>query len=168
MKYSSFWKTTIGAGLLIMITICNLTDIFRGLVPSSEAHATTQRSQLSTTSLSYQCISCHDGSVGQKIMLKSADTPLKFTGHINTDHPVGMRYSEYAQREPRSYVNPTRLDNRIRLENGEVTCISCHQTNVNQVTTVTGQIPVDIDCMATGALTVTSKRTGLCMSCHVL
>lgn len=168
MVYPNFWKTTISAGLLIASTIGNFTGAFKDFGPRSEALAAVQQPQLSTTSLSNQCISCHDGSRGQAIMLKSADTPLQFTGHINSDHPVGMRYSEYAQREPGSYVNPDRLDKRILLENGDVTCVSCHETNVSQITAAARKMPGDIDCFATGALTVTSKQTGLCMSCHVL
>lgn len=167
MKYAKLRKSMSCAGLVVISTVGNLTDTLKHYVPKSEAAAAIQKPLLQTNSLSQQCINCHDGTRGQAIKLKSADTPLQYTGHVNSDHPVGMSYSEHAQREPRSYVSPARLDNRLQLENGEVTCVTCHETNVSKITSAVQQI-LEEDCLATGVLTVTTKQTGLCMSCHVL
>ncbi len=173
MKYFKIVQSVMGAGLVIVSTMSNATaggfaDALKDFVLGREAHASIQGSQLPITSISYQCMRCHDGSRGQAITLKSTDTALRFTGHTNSDHPVGMRYSEYARPELGSYVDPARLDNRVQLENGEVTCITCHETDVSRVTAASLQLPAEAACTATGNLTVGSTPTDLCLSCHVM
>ena len=113
---------------------------------------------------------CHDGSKAKSIGIKHADTVMTFTSHGSSNHPVGMSYARYARKSPASYVPPARLDSRIKLENGQVTCVSCHETKLHE-TVVAMQSEQNIaveKCSSTKSLTTGSNQTRLCMSCHAM
>jgi hypothetical protein len=93
------------------------------------------------------------------------------------DHPVGMQYASYAHSDPAVYVPPEQLDKRIILENGEVTCLSCHETKTQEqveqdylieVSHTNAAIGDQQVCSATDRLTTGTNRTTLCLSCHAL
>ncbi|MGD8589331.1 MAG: hypothetical protein PVG22_10930 [Chromatiales bacterium] len=124
---------------------------------------------------SQQCMACHDGSGGQAIALKHAESAMRYNGIHNVDHPVGMDYASYASRSPVEYVAPERLDRRIVLENGQVTCLSCHETkspeqleqeNPIEANHRVAGLDVEQRCSATDRLTTGTHRTTLCLSCH--
>lgn len=122
-------------------------------------------------------MNCHDGSSATPVTLKHADTTMRFSAHGSGDHPVGMRYANYASSNPGEYVALEDLDRRIILENGEVTCVSCHETRDHvetgtDVRFTTTQIAYSDNgtyvCSATKRLTTGTSSTTLCLSCHAM
>jgi hypothetical protein len=120
-------------------------------------------------------MACHDGSGGSTIALKDAESAMRYNGNHNVDHPVGMDYAGYARRYPVEYVAPERLDRRIVLEAGQVTCLSCHETktpeqieqgNLMAVDHTVADLDAKQSCSATDRLTTGTHRTTLCLSCH--
>ena len=101
---------------------------------------------------------------------------MRYRGNHNVDHPVGMDYASYAHKDPAVYVPPEQLDKRIILENGEVTCLSCHETKLQShleqdfLPSLAQQNTIDGEqiCTATNRLTTGTNRTQLCLSCHAL
>ncbi len=95
---------------------------------------------------------------------------MQFRGHLSIDHPIGMDYDRYANKSPATYVTPTHMDKRIVLEDGKVTCVSCHQTIVEQnagsddIATPTG----DQHCNAASGYTTGPSQVQLCMGCHAM
>ena len=152
-------------------------DRFRDFVLDSESPTSAERHPLQgpDTISSQQCMTCHDGSAGKAIALKRADSAMRYSGGHNVDHPVGMDYASYAYRYPVEYVAPERLDRRIVLEHGQVTCLSCHETeipeqmeqeNLLKVNQTASGFGAQESCTATDRLTTGTHRTTLCMSCH--
>jgi hypothetical protein len=91
------------------------------------------------------------------------------------NHPVGVPYDECVSRKPGGYRARGAVDPNIRFSEGKVSCVSCHalkpgvdvaldslHTNA-AVAAWTAQIP---GCWASGATTVSSRRSQLCLSCH--
>ncbi len=147
-------------GLLIIFTSAN----------AGSSNIAQPPAQIPFNSKSESCLQCHDGSIATNISIKHADTAMRFTNHGSSNHPVGMFYGSYARKDPSSYVAPARLDSRIKLENGQVTCISCHETNLHSSEVVVmneQQAPLE-KCTSTKGLTTGPGRTRLCLSCHVI
>ena len=144
------------------------SDAFKNFVLGSEANAGTLSAvQLPAASLSRTCMQCHNGSTGPRINMKHVGAPMQFRG-VSIDHPVGMDYGQYAAKRPESYVMPTRMDARILLEDGKVTCVSCHQTESEPVaqsgvaqTRTSSQL-----CNVGAGYTTGHNRTRLCVGCH--
>jgi hypothetical protein len=122
-------------------------------------------------------MACHDGSGGQRVALKHAESPMRFRGNHNVDHPVGMDYASYAYRDPVVYVLPQQLDERILLEDGKVTCLSCHETKTREQVEQDYLIEVrhardagddQQVCTATDRLTTGTHQTALCLACHAM
>ncbi|MCW8923169.1 MAG: hypothetical protein OQK69_06015 [Gammaproteobacteria bacterium] len=118
---------------------------------------------------SQKCMQCHDGSAAKEIVLKDADAPLQISGHKNVNHPVGLDYRRYANESPMTYVRIENLDARIQLENGNVTCITCHEIKQEMLGQATdlAELPEQA-CASTGELTIGLGRGGLCVSCHAM
>jgi len=133
---------------------------------------------LPSESVSSHCIACHDGNKVSGVTLKHADAPIKFTGHGSVNHPVGMKYENYARHDPAMFVAPERLDRRIMLEAGEVTCVSCHALNDGLIDETEKYIKTNAlsaeeifpgNCSADkNNLTTGSNITTLCLSCHAM
>jgi len=136
-----------------------------GLVSSIQRSA-----QIPANSTSAACMQCHDGSSAKSVGLKHADSAMRFTSHGSSNHPVGMLYENYARKSPASYVAAARLDSRIKLENGQVTCVSCHETKSHNadVVALNEQKNEVESCASTKTLTTGSSQTRLCMSCHAM
>jgi hypothetical protein len=120
-------------------------------------------------------MACHDGSEGTAIALKQAESAMRYNGIHNVDHPVGMDYASYAYRYPVEYVAPEQLDRRIVLEDGQVTCLSCHETKTTEqieqeylieVNHTVSRLDAEQSCSATDRLTTGTHQTTLCLSCH--
>jgi hypothetical protein len=88
-----------------------------------------------------------------------------------------MDYAGYAYRYPVEYVAPERLDRRIVLEDGQVTCLSCHETKspeqieqeyLIEVNQDTAGLAPEQRCSATDRLTTGTHRTSLCLACHAM
>ena len=162
--------TTCVFGLLIVSTSVNAGS-FQDFILDEGLSSTAQRTaQIPANSQSAACMQCHDGSNGKSIGIKHADTAMIFTSHGSSNHPVGMSYDSYARKSPASYVASARLDSRIKLENGQVTCISCHETksHTTEVVVLNEQKAEIENCSSTKGLTTGSNQTHLCMSCHAM
>lgn len=134
--------------------------------------------KLPDMSRSITCMECHDGSQARGVSLKHSETPMKFTGHGSVNHPVGMKYDYYAKNNPVVFVSLERLDKRIILEDGEVTCISCHalkntlsdeSDNFIKTSVFPREEYATSYCTANNKkLTTESNITTLCLSCHAM
>jgi formate-dependent nitrite reductase cytochrome c552 subunit len=115
------------------------------------------------------CLNCHDGTNAILIIAKSANTPMQFSGRQTINHPVGMRYADYAQKISTTLRPKESLDEKIKLVNGRVSCISCHMLRED---TADGGVKIYaastvLDrCTAGSGLTMGSRQTDLCMGCH--
>lgn len=90
------------------------------------------------------CMSCHDGTIARTI------TAHALTGggtDLGANHPVGMDYLTAVRGNPGSFIDPA-SNPRIVLEDGKVSCISCHATH-------------DISAVSGG-----NVRQEVCIECH--
>jgi cytochrome c peroxidase len=104
-----------------------------------------------TSETSY-CASCHDGAIATFVPFGSREKDLKSSfgssaasHEIGTSHPVDVPYPDG---DP-EFVSRTRLDPRISLPGGYVTCSSCHP-----------EVGKDDPLFE-------NRRSRLCLSCHV-
>jgi len=156
-------------GLIIISTSANAGS-FRDFILDEGLNDSPLSAQVPANSKSAACMQCHNGSKAKSVGLKHADSAMTFTSHGSSNHPVGMSYTSYARKSPASYIAPARLDSRIKLENGQVTCVSCHETKSHE-TVVAVQSEQNIareKCSSTKSLTTGSNQTRLCMSCHAM
>ncbi|GIK17578.1 MAG: hypothetical protein BroJett003_25420 [Planctomycetota bacterium] len=103
------------------------------------------------------CLGCHDGTVASSTigtahaMLAGVREGFEVPdGFVWRDHPIGV---PYPQRE-RGYAPRSRVesDGRIRLPEGRVECVSCHDPH-----------------HAAGEpylLAMSNRRSALCLACH--
>ena len=160
-------------GLIIISTSVNAGS-FRDFILDEGLSNATQRSvQIPANSKSASCMQCHDGSKAKNVGLKHADAAMRFTSHGSSNHPVGMPYDIYARKNPASYVALARLDSRIKLENGQVTCVSCHETKQSSlhkldIVSLKEKDGTINTCSSTKELTTGPGQTRLCMSCHAM
>lgn len=102
--------------------------------------------------ISAMCLGCHDGTIGK-------DTPVRvgsFRHGVRPEesaqelsHPIGVNYRRAMTRRGGLHP-PEGIDERIRLVNGKVGCVSCH----------------DMYSRERKLLTVSNDRAGLCLACH--
>ncbi len=143
-------------------------DAFKDFVLGSEAQAGSLTVQLPVTSQAVDCMHCHDGTVGPQINMKHAGSPMKFRGQVSIDHPVGMDYGQYAHSNPDTYVMPARMDKRIVLEDGKVTCVSCHRTRSEPATQPDQPRTAVEHCNVAEGYTTGPNPSRLCMGCHAM
>ncbi len=131
---------------------------------------------------SAQCMKCHNSKDSGHITVKHADSPMQFTASgLQTNHPVGMHYGNYALNQPASFRSRATLNPKIMLAGGRVTCISCHEQKEKDVSTAnaartygnvlaaSGGSLSGLDmCTSKKTLTVGPKTSDLCMSCHTM
>ena len=98
--------------------------------------------------VSFQCLRCHDGSIAM-----SARTEIRIGiwdhGREGGSHPVGVEYP----RGPASfkdYVDIMRLPSKIKLIDGKVGCVTCHDPYSKEK----------------GHLVMSNKGSALCLVCH--
>lgn len=153
-----------------IVTADDFSDAFKEFILGSDSNTITKVDLLEDSALSQRCMQCHDGSSAMAITLKDANAPMQFSGYHNVNHSVGMNYQDYANKSPGSYVSVENLDVRIKLENGHVTCISCHEikeTEEQMQTSANVGTPEQV-CDSTGKLTIESAQIShLCTTCHV-
>ncbi len=102
------------------------------------------------------CLGCHDGTVATSAIGSShamlAGVREGFTvpdGFVWRDHPIGVPYpGDRREYHPESFVG-----RKLRLPEGRIECISCHDPH-----NLTG-LP--------GMLTVSNRRSALCLTCHI-
>lgn len=146
-------------------------DSFREWLLGSEAQASTRAGmEVQLDAVGEACMACHNGTAAGHITVKNAGAPLQVAGTMNVNHPVGMDYNEYAYRKPRSYQPSTALDPNIRLVDGKVGCVSCHQLKENapQQLAMADLAPErNSNCTASNQLTVGPEESDLCLACHI-
>ena len=101
-----------------------------------------------------QCLGCHDGvSAGESLNRTPWERRHGFHEDKRQNHPVGVRYPN---RTPKNFSVPFRpasgLPARVRLPEGRVSCVSCH----------------DLYAGDEHLLTVPNKGSELCFTCHDL
>ena len=171
IRWAHFQNLTISVlGLLSISTLANAGSFQDFILDEGVSNDAQYAVQIPKNSKSASCMQCHNGSSAKSVSIKHAETAMIFSSHGSSNHPVGMFYAGYAQRSPASYVAAANLDSRIKLENGQVTCVSCHQTKSHntEVTMLDEQKQVLEKCDSTKALTTGSSQTRLCMSCHAM
>ncbi len=106
------------------------------------------------------CLSCHDGALASEVVGGGADAGLIAAGALinpRRDHPVGVAYpltGRLSGRTRREFVPIARLQSEgaVRLIDGRVECISCHDPHN----------ALGYDKM----LVKPNRRSALCLSCH--
>lgn len=106
---------------------------------------------LSVDPVSAECLSCHDGSIGSR-----SDVGVGYWRHsidfIQQDrgiHPIGVNYRMAALRNTKLRP-PEMLPSEIKLVDGKVSCISCHDPYSSR--------PMQ--------LSMDNRGSRLCGSCH--
>lgn len=93
--------------------------------------------------LSTECLSCHDGTISQfpQVAVKQGI----WQHEIGESHPIGVDY-------PRSdeFTSPEALPKEIRLFDGKIGCLSCHEIYDKEYK----------------MLSMTNRRSRLCLTCH--
>ena len=122
--------------------------------------------------LTLSCLDCHDGAQAQFIAARQAGTPTRYDGHRGQDHPIGMRYRDYPERDPASYRYLLTLDPSIRLIEGKVACVSCHRLK-SEFTQEAYQVLANLGgdrrtCVASKDLARDARTNSLCLACHVM
>ncbi len=109
-------------------------------------------------SMKQDCLSCHDGAIGRDVFsyflfekgyeqMNGGSKRSAVNRTINHDHPVGVDYYSAYLRDPRHYVAPEMLNSEILLQDGKVTCVSCHRAD--------GTVRID-----------GNAKSRLCLACH--
>lgn len=105
--------------------------------------------------MSRNCLTCHDGTVGPSVTL-NAGVWRHEKNFIDYDHggmhPIGMSYSEMRQKNRMAALRPLpTVDKRIRFFDGDhVGCGSCH----------------DPYSTLPKKLVMKNERSALCLACH--
>jgi len=121
------------------------------------------------------CLACHNGTRARHVTVTGAGSGTSYGEFGSTNHPIGMRYADFALRDPRGYRPLGALDPEIRLVGGEVTCITCHRLNTDDGNLRSGFIKSAWNANGgdeprhpvSGELTVGPRETDLCMACHI-
>ena len=91
------------------------------------------------------CISCHDGKAAKHVSFCATTCDYASSHAVLKDYPPAGKADKYA--------SPAELQAKgIRLEEGKVTCISCH----------------DLRKTDRYHLVMDNKQSRLCFSCHVI
>ncbi|MFH0980424.1 MAG: cytochrome c3 family protein [Planctomycetota bacterium] len=101
---------------------------------------------------SRRCMGCHDGvNAVEAQNTTGGGRGVGDLGDRSRNHPVGVRYPEHTTRNRTVPLRPmSLLPNEIRLPDGKVSCVSCH----------------DLYATDRDRLTVPIERSALCFSCH--
>lgn len=90
------------------------------------------------------CIVCHDGLIASPAHFCTVECGFVAPHSILKEYPPRLRQDAYAPLE-------TLKDKGIRLFNGKVSCVSCHDLNKNDK----------------NHLIMDNSRSALCLSCHL-
>ena len=156
---------------MFMASVCSASVLswFAGVISSDGGQAADGATAWRLDDGTVSCMSCHDGSVASHVTAKSAGSPIQIAGFQTTNHPVGMRYSKHAARDPGGYRSPAVLDDRIVLVDGVVSCVSCHALREPGEPDLSGGSDWSdkYGCTASGKLTLGRKTSDLCLTCHI-
>lgn len=95
---------------------------------------------------SVECLSCHDGIISKinTVVVKSGS----FEHSIGLSHPVGVEYPTTGRDD--EFMPRNNLPEEIKLFNGTVGCLSCHNPYDNKKS----------------YLVMSNFRSALCLTCH--
>jgi hypothetical protein len=150
----------------------SLAEQFQAFVLGAEAQARPLETRdLQLDAIAQGCLQCHDGARASHVSVRPAGSPMPIRGAQTLNHPVGMVYDQSVSKDPRSYRTRTALHPNIRLVDGQVTCISCHQLKPGtdavpglQARLEPGQFT---NCTASKELTMGPHDKELCLACHI-
>ncbi|MBL8881220.1 MAG: cytochrome c3 family protein, partial [Phycisphaerales bacterium] len=127
--------------------------------------STTKAAIGQPTGSSRLCLSCHDGTIALG-MVQSRTEPIPMSGGITTmpnghpahlgtdlsdDHPISFAYSSSLAAANGQLRDPSALSGRVRLENGQLQCTTCHDPHDD----------------ANGSfLVMPNTASALCLECH--
>lgn len=99
------------------------------------------------------CMGCHDGSVAAMADVSFPAAP-GFAGEPhdsgNGAHPIDLDYEASAQRRPGSFTPVSALPREVTLQDGKITCLTCHRP----------------DSQERFRVSLSMDGSGLCLSCH--
>lgn len=107
----------------------------------------------SLDSLSYDCLSCHDGVMAQNFNFRIKNNPggrVMSLEDITGGHPVGMEYNRYVSVGGKDYRSEVTFSREMVFAEGKVGCLTCHN-------------PLNKD---RGHLVMNNSRSELCFACH--
>lgn len=150
----------------------SLAEHFQAFVLGAPAQARPLEARdLRFDAIAQGCLQCHDGSRASHVSVRTAGTPMPVRGSRTLNHPVGMAYDQSVSKDPHGYRPRAALHPDIRLVNGQVTCISCHQTKTGAAPMPAMQAHLDqgrdTSCTATKELAVGQRDKDLCLACHI-
>ncbi len=150
----------------------SLAEHFQAFVLGAEAQARPLEARdLRLDAIAQGCLQCHDGSRASHVSVRNTGTPMPIRGFQTLNHPVGMVYDQSLSKDPNGYRPRAALHANIRLIDGQVTCVSCHQikTGAAPAPTLHAQLDQNRDtaCTATRELTVGQRDKDLCLACHI-
>ncbi len=100
-----------------------------------------------------ECIKCHKMDIG------------KHFGPSHASHIVGTDYVNASKLDP-SLVPAGKLDPRIRLVKGRVSCITCHISYIEETHMDSIKDRESAEAKAYPMLRVDNSGSGLCLKCH--
>lgn len=79
------------------------------------------------------CLGCHDGTIARDVLVRDVTLPFTHAGagsvwerERRAGHPIGSDYGRLASDRRARLRRPAFLDPAIKLEDGRVGCLSCH------------------------------------------
>ncbi|MFQ5494589.1 MAG: hypothetical protein ACE5EX_04335 [Phycisphaerae bacterium] len=95
---------------------------------------------------------CHDGITASEARFGTIwNRGVGSAGDPRRDHPVDVRYADAMRHNTEARLRPpASLPPQIRLANGKVTCLSCH----------------DLYNLEPHQLSVSMEGSSLCLTCH--
>ena len=123
-----------------------------------EAHVQPDRGQSSNRrsrmldAHSHRCMGCHDGVTANEAANTTGwNRGPGYLGDMRRNHPVGVRYRQGISRKQPVRLRPAAaLPRRVRLPDGQVSCVSCH----------------DLYATTRYRLSVPIEDSALCFACH--
>lgn len=110
------------------------------------------------------CLSCHDGTValGQTITsglitTTGALSPAKnLTTDLSDDHPVSFTLTNNGELSPNLFLSPPVTgDPTVKLRNGNVECVTCHDPHTPNLDPIAGMF-----------LVRPNSNSAICLACH--
>lgn len=103
--------------------------------------------------LSIECLLCHDGSVATDALVEKPLFAGEYdhTNNIGLSHPIGVSHREATEKYFGAYRKIEKLPQEIRLFDGKVGCVSCHNPY--------SKLPFN--------LSMSNEGSALCLACHV-
>lgn len=99
---------------------------------------------------SRDCLACHDGTISANT--DTGGAAWEHAGGIGLSHPIGIPYEDPFRKGRTRYRPVSSLPKAIRLINGRIECITCH----------------DHYSRLKGMLVMDNTGSRLCLSCHAM